>query len=195
MAGRDRDRERFEEVYDAYSGLILAYAVRRTADPQDAADVVAETFLVAWRRIADLPVGEEARPWLYGVARRVLANRHRTERRRRQLRQQLATDLPPLVRGATVALADSEWSVVASAFAELSEHDREVLTLAGWDGLDRGEIATVLGCSQAATRVRLHRARKRFARALATARTQGPSTTADEGVERGPARVDEKEPR
>lgn len=193
MAGRDRDRERFEEVYDAYSGLILAYALRRTDDPQDAADVVAETFLVAWRRIADLPVGDEARPWLYGVARRVLANRHRGERRRRQLHQRLAADLPPLAREATVTLEGSEWSVVASAFAEVSDHDREVLTLAGWDGLDRGEIATVLGCSRAAARVWLHRARRRFARALATARAQDPSVAAEAGTGRDPAGVDRKE--
>lgn len=181
MEGQDRDRERFEEAYDAYSGLILAYALRRIADPQDAADVVAETFLVAWRRIADLPAGDEARPWLYGVARRVLANRHRGERRRRQLHQRLAADLSPLAREATVTLEGSEWSVAAFAFAELSDHDREVLTLAGWDGLDRGEIATVLGCSRAAARVRLHRARRRFARALATARAQDPSVAAEAG--------------
>jgi RNA polymerase sigma-70 factor, ECF subfamily len=65
---------------------VLAYAVRRTPDPQDAADVVAETFLVAWRRLDAVPSGEQARPWLYGVARHTLANRQRSELRRNRLR-------------------------------------------------------------------------------------------------------------
>lgn len=79
------DRQgRFEQVYDAYSGLILAYAVRRTSDPADAADIVSEVFTVAWRRIEDVPAGEQTRPWLYGVARRVLSRHHRGNRRCRR---------------------------------------------------------------------------------------------------------------
>ncbi len=61
------DRSRFEQVYDDYSGLILAYAARRTHDAEDAADVTAETFMVAWRRIDAVPPGDEARPWLWAV--------------------------------------------------------------------------------------------------------------------------------
>jgi DNA-directed RNA polymerase specialized sigma24 family protein len=71
----DDRRRRFEQMYEANYGPVLGYVVRRTGRPDDAADVIAETFLTAWRRLADVPAGEAARPWLFGVARRVLANR------------------------------------------------------------------------------------------------------------------------
>ena len=67
--------ERFTALFEATRLPLLAYAVRRVADPADAADVVAETYLVAWRRLDDVPAGADARPWLFGVARRVLAGR------------------------------------------------------------------------------------------------------------------------
>lgn len=154
---------RFEEVYLAYSGLILAYARRRTPDDAAAQDVVAETFTTAWRRLEDLPPGDEARPWLYAVARRVLANAHRSEVRRAALERRLAAQPPPPVE----LHAPFDDGAVARAFAALSDGDRELLTLVGWDGLDRDDMAVVLGCSRGAVRVRLHRARQRFARELA----------------------------
>ncbi|GAA1687711.1 hypothetical protein GCM10009733_100470 [Nonomuraea maheshkhaliensis] len=73
---------RFEAVYRATYGLIMAYAARRCHSPQDAADVVAETFAIAWRRLGEVPEGERAILWLYGVARKVLANHYRVEVRR-----------------------------------------------------------------------------------------------------------------
>ena len=85
MVTEDERHRRFTELYDRYSGHILAYAARRTAGNADAADVLAETFLVAWRRLDDVPTDEAARPWLYGVARRVLANHHRGVTRRSRL--------------------------------------------------------------------------------------------------------------
>lgn len=158
-------RARFEEIYDEYSGLILAYAARRTADAHDAADIVAETFVVAWRRIEEVPDGEVARAWLYGVARLVLANHYRGSRRRRGLDERLAAELAGLIESPPVAEGPDRVAI-AAALAELSESDRELLTLVGWDGLDRDEIAAMLGCSKEAVRVRLHRARKRFERQL-----------------------------
>jgi RNA polymerase sigma-70 factor (ECF subfamily) len=77
--------ERFRRVYAVNFEPLLAYAMRRVGQPEDAADVVAETFLVAWRRIGELPPEAEARLWLYGVARRVLANHHRGGDRRDRL--------------------------------------------------------------------------------------------------------------
>lgn len=152
---------RFEEIYNAYSGAILAYAARRTQDSQEAADITAETFTVAWRRIHEVPPGEEARPWLYGVARRVLANHRRGERRRRSLDERLASDIAGVIDVASVSDA-TERSAIARALGALSERDRELLTLVGWDGLARDEIAKILGCSRATVRLRLHRARQRF---------------------------------
>src|SRR3954447_10520347 len=79
----------FRSLYTAHFGAILEYAVRRVPAPEDATDVVAETFLIAWRRHADVPPGREARLWLYGVARRVLANHLRGEARRSRLGEEL----------------------------------------------------------------------------------------------------------
>jgi DNA-directed RNA polymerase specialized sigma24 family protein len=78
-------RRRFEQVYALHHAGILGYVLRRTGNADDAADVIAETFLTAWRRIDDVPAAEAARPWLYGVARRVLANQRRGEQRRMAL--------------------------------------------------------------------------------------------------------------
>src|SRR6185312_15825885 len=91
-------RDRFEAVYDAYYPAIHQYAARRTSSPDDTADVISETFLTAWRRIGDVPEGERALLWLYGVARRVLANQQRGASRRaglaERLRDELAAERP-----------------------------------------------------------------------------------------------------
>ena len=151
----DERRRRFEEVYSANHALMLGYVLRRTQSPDDAADVLAEVFLTAWRRLAEVPPDDQARPWLYGVARRTLANHHRGQRRRSTLADRLREEL------ATVHRAEhhtGELAEAAAAFRSLPAADRELLALAGWEGLDAGEIAVVLGCSRNAARIRLHRA-------------------------------------
>lgn len=161
------ERARLEAVYRETYGQITAYAARRCHSPQDAADVVAETFAIAWRRIGELPDGEEAALWLYGVARKVLANHYRGEVRRQALSVELDAEMADLY----AASPDSgvELKAIAQIFRTLSEDDRELLSLVAWECLNRQEIATVLGLSRNAVRVRLHRARRRFARALAEA--------------------------
>ncbi|SNR26466.1 RNA polymerase sigma factor [Actinomadura mexicana] len=171
----DDRRRRFEDVYAANRARILGYALRRTSDPQDAADVLAETFLTAWRRLDDVPPGDQARLWLYGVARRVLANHHRGERRR----SALAADLGSRLRDGPAGedASGDGLTDVGTAFRGLPESDRELLALVGWEGLGNGEIATVLGCSRNAVRIRLHRARRRFARALARMDADAPAAS------------------
>lgn len=155
-------RARFTALFDRTHGPLLAYAVRRVADPCDAADVVAETFLVAWRRLDDVPAGESARPWLFGVARRVLANHYRGERRRLaladRLREQVVEVVPP---------HEPADPVLLQAMDALPPDDRELLRLVAWEELARDEIALVLGIPRATVRVRLHRARRRLAAQLA----------------------------
>jgi RNA polymerase sigma factor (sigma-70 family) len=161
----DEQRRRFEDVYAANCGPVLGYVLRRTGSSDDAADVLAETFLVAWRRLDDMPPGDTARLWLYGVARRVLANQRRGERRRSALAERLRADLaarylaPPPPAG--------ELAEVASAFHRLPEPDQELIALVGWEGLDTRQVAVALGCSPNAVRIRLHRARRRLAAELA----------------------------
>ncbi|HEX2295097.1 MAG TPA: sigma-70 family RNA polymerase sigma factor [Actinomycetota bacterium] len=155
-------RRRFEELYEATRRPLLAYALRRVG-PDEAKDVVAETFLVAWRRLDDVP--DDALPWLYGVARKVAATAGRADSRRSGLvRRMVAEARPERAGDPASALHDRE--ALADAFASLRPRDREVLTLVALDGLDVGRAAVVLGCTPATLSVRLHRARRRLARAL-----------------------------
>lgn len=177
LTARHERQHRFEAVYAAHHAPILGYLLRRTDNPDDAADVLAETFLTAWRRLDDVPAGPDARLWLYGVARRVLANYHRGQRRRLALADRLRADLavsyrPPEYTG--------ELAQIAGAYRRLPAGEREVLALSAWEGLGHGEIAVVLDCSRNAVRIRLHRARKRFAGELAAG--QARSQSAEAGV-------------
>lgn len=160
------DEHEFAAVYAKNYQPLLGYALRRCQSPEDAADVVAETFTVAWRRADDLPPGDEARLWLYGVARRVVANHLRGERRHSIKTAMLRDELASASAAAPARLGDTP---VAQAFGKLRDADRELLGLVAWEGLGNAEIATVLGCSRNAVSVRLHRARKRFARVLRAA--------------------------
>lgn len=177
-------RRRFEAIYAANRGPILGYALRRTGNGDDAADVVADTFLTAWRRLDDVPAGAEARLWLYGVARRVLANHQRGERRKSDLADRLRADLATarhVLAGPRDLEQGGQAAAAAQAFRSLPDGDRELLSLVGWEGLDHAQLAAVLGCSRNAVRIRLHRARGRFAAALARQpdqprRTLAPAT-------------------
>jgi RNA polymerase sigma-70 factor (ECF subfamily) len=154
---------RFEELYAAHHIPLLGYALRRTDNTDDAADVLAETFLTAWRRLEEIPPGSQARLWLYGTARHVLANHRRGKRRRLALADRLKADLAVSYRPAEQA---GELADIAAALRKMPESDRELLALSAWEGLDPGQIAAVLGCSRNAARIRLHRARRRFAAEL-----------------------------
>lgn len=164
MVGLQGAEARFERLYGDHGRDVLAYAVRRTSDVQDAADALADTFLVAWRRLEEVPAGEAARLWLYGVARNVLANQRRSEHRRERLAERLRNELPGAIGAAAPHV--TEPSVVLTALAELGAADQEILRLSGWEELAPGQIAKVLGIGQIAARSRLHRARHRLLRAL-----------------------------
>jgi RNA polymerase sigma-70 factor (ECF subfamily) len=169
-------RERFRALYEASYERVLGYALRR-AGATEAHDVVAETFLTAWRRLDDVPEGDEARLWLYGVARRVLANNRRAGRRRARLTGRLRETQ---VRESDVMASPAADPDVAAAFARLPARDRELLSLVAWEELDSTAIAQVLGASPNAVRIRLHRARKRFARALADRKAREARETSAE---------------
>ncbi len=161
--------DRFRRLYAEHVDPILGYALRRADQADDAADVVAETFLVAWRRLADVPPGQEARLWLYGVARRALANQRRGADRRHALGRRLRHDLAASVPDHAHVVA--ERAAIRDALDRLADRDREVLQLAAWEGLEPREIAQVLGTSAIAVRSRLSRSRARL-RAL-TGRAAG----------------------
>ncbi len=153
-------RVRFELLYGEHAPAVKAYILRR-AQASVADDLVAEVFMVCWRRLDELPA--ESLPWLLGVARRVLSTQRRGERRRVALHRRLAES------DATVGsldVASGLGGALRRALEQLGESDREVVLLIAWEGLTPTQAATVLGVKAATVRVRLHRARRRLARAL-----------------------------
>ncbi len=126
--GNDRDAQ-FRQIYDENSHLILGYAIRRTRSAELAVDVVSEVFLVAWRRFDDVPTGDATRLWLYGVARRVLANSRRSERRRVRLQRRIGEEVAAQLRRFVEPPAVNQSRDILEAFSELEEQDREFLGL------------------------------------------------------------------
>lgn len=150
---------RFNRLYELHLDAVRAYARRRA--PALADEIAAETFLVAWRRLDEVP--EDALPWLLGVARNVRANLRRGDRRRDALVERLGPEAAP---SGDIAVPLAERDALRAALAGLSETDREILLLAAWDDLSRDEIARALGCTRANVAVRLFRARRRLEAAL-----------------------------
>jgi len=172
--------DRIDGLYREHRAAILAYLVRRAAAPEDAADLLAETFIVALRRPEHVPDGAAARLWLFGVARRVLANHHRGVRRRDAAVERLAAVLR--IQAAAAPPAAADMIAMRQQLAGLAPDDRELLTLIAWDGLTPTEAAHVLDINPATARARLMRARRRLRASLdrsdgeeADARAHGPA--------------------
>jgi RNA polymerase sigma-70 factor (ECF subfamily) len=152
----------FEQLFRATYPRVLSYA-RGMASPADADDAVAETFAIAWRRRAEIPPGAEL-GWLIGVARRVLANRRRGERRLGALRALLAVQRASVGPDPAERVGDVG---LRAALETLAPLDREALVLVAWFELSAAEAAVALGISAAAFRMRLARARRRLREHLA----------------------------
>jgi RNA polymerase sigma factor (sigma-70 family) len=168
------DHEGFTAMYEKLSPRVFGY-VRRSCNATTAQDVVADVFMVAWRRHGQMP--DDPLPWLLVVARNTLANR----RRREQHQDRLADTIAHLERVAGPAVGVDE-SIVdrhsfLAALATLTFAEREALLLVAWDGLPRAVAAKVAGCSQRAFEVRLSRARARLTRAVAQQNQQPGVTT------------------
>lgn len=147
--------EAFRRLFHRHYGAVFAYAARRVGW-DDAGDVSAEVFTVAWRKIRRIPDDGEL-PWLYGVARRVVANQRRSQRRRGRLEAK--------VWGSVERRVEYDAADLKEILDAIPESDREVLMLAAWEGLDSAGMGRVLGCSANAAAVRLHRARARLSEA------------------------------
>lgn len=151
-----------EALYTAHADRVLAYLLHRT-DRETAQDILSETFVLAWRKSGSVP--DDALPWLLASARRLLANRVRSDQRQRALTERLAA-MADRTRAVEIGDAIQTRAEVAAALSALSEQDREVLVLSAWYGLTAKQAAVVVGCTATAFAVRLHRARKRFRAAL-----------------------------
>ncbi|NNF63979.1 MAG: sigma-70 family RNA polymerase sigma factor, partial [Acidimicrobiia bacterium] len=127
-----------------------------------AADLTAEVFTTAWRRIEHMPTEPDSLPWLYGVARKMVANHHRAMKRQRALH------LKAVPSTQSVGMAADDPIVVRRELEQMRPDDQEILRLAAWEDLGATEIAAVLDLTPEAARVRLHRARRRLAERLGT---------------------------
>jgi RNA polymerase sigma-70 factor (ECF subfamily) len=171
----------FRSLYDRHYDAIHSYFVRRTGR-STAQDLAAEVFLVAWRRIEDVPRGENTLLWLYGVAANVAAHQRRSMARGARLDRRLSTvpnqgpeePEPQVVRKA-------EYDRVLAATARLRPADQEILRLAAWEELPHDQISRLLGCSVAAVDQRLHRAKKRLAKEYRKTQAPGHPQTEEGG--------------
>jgi RNA polymerase sigma-70 factor (ECF subfamily) len=166
----DDAAERFELLYRQHRHAVLRYTLARV-DPESAKDATAETFLIAWRRLPDVP--NEPAPWLFAVARKVIAGQLRSHSRREALRARLEVTSADGSGAGEIGEDVAERAAVLTAFGGLSEKDREVLMLIAWDGLSSKDAADVLGVTRFAFGVRLQRARRRLSAALAVAEPAG----------------------
>ena len=156
----DQRELRFRNLYQANYRPVQAYAVNRLGRADDVPDVVAEVFTTAWRRLTDIPPPPRDRLWLYGTARRVIARRHRSTSRLRNLLGRLAAEqylgTPPTSPG------DPVQEQVLAALSELKPTEREALLLVHWEELSYAEAAEALGCSANAVGIRVHKAKARL---------------------------------
>lgn len=161
-------RYQFRLIYDAHHDDLWRYCLRRSATVEEAEEALSETFTVAWRRLDELPKGDDVRPWLFGVARNNLRSGWRRYRRSGELHDRLVQfHVDHHGTDPADAAADGSTGILA-ALGTLKERDQELLRLAAWDELPHAEIAQLLGCTENAVAIRLHRARGRLEAALRT---------------------------
>ena len=185
MAQSPTSDTRFHRLFDEHEAAMREYCSRRLGG-HDANDAAAEVFLVAWRRIDEVPDGEDALLWLYGVARNVVRNASRSRQRRTRLGAKAAST--PSNRGAGVeeiVVRRQEDRLVLQAMSELSDDDQELLRLQLWEELSRAQIAEVLGISTDAVGSRLTRAKKRAAKQLKAAGLSSEMSTRPRAAEEG----------
>jgi RNA polymerase sigma-70 factor (ECF subfamily) len=159
----------FGLLYDRHEASLYRYAYRR-AGPGMAEDLVADTFLVAFARRGyfDLTIGN-ARAWLFGILTKEISHHHRRERARlRAVARSCLAEIDDDTADQTMANADARASraALASALAQLSAGDRDVLLLIAWSGLSYAEAAQALDIAVGTVRSRLNRARRKVRAAL-----------------------------
>jgi len=157
--------DRVSELFEAESGALLRYFLRRVEVREDAADLVAETALVLWRRAADLPGdAERDRMWMYGIARRTLSGYRRSGIRRRALADRLRDELATT---GDEAPAGPQLDEVRSAVRALPQREQDVVALVHWEGFTVTAAAAVLGIRPGTAQMRYSRARARLRQMLA----------------------------
>ncbi len=158
-------RERFRVLYNDLYDDLWRYVQRRSISTEEARDTLSEVFLVAWRRLEDIPAGKEARLWLFGVARNLVKTSWRKRKRSGDLVVRIGSEMS--TRGITDEELDNSGVLkIVKALQFLSENDQEILRLLAWENLSHKEISVVLGCSENAVAIRIRRARVRLMKVL-----------------------------
>jgi RNA polymerase sigma factor (sigma-70 family) len=148
----------FAQVVATHRHALLRYALRRLDDRSDAEDLVAETFVVAWRRFDDIPPREQELFWLYGIAGRVLANVLRGHQRSMRLEMRLALERERELD--TQRYDEEDLKQLMWALSQVKPEERELLQLTYWERVSFREVGAVLGCTEKAAGIRISRARQ-----------------------------------
>ena len=160
-------RERFRILYNDLYDDLWRYVQRRSINTEEARDTLSEVFLVAWRRLEDIPAGKEARLWLFGVARNLVKTSWRKRKRSGDLLVRIGSEMS--TKGTTDEELDNSGVLkIVKALQFLSENDQEILRLLAWEDLSHKEISVVLGCSENAVAIRIRRARVRLMKVMQT---------------------------
>ncbi|MEZ5377502.1 MAG: RNA polymerase sigma factor [Acidimicrobiales bacterium] len=159
--------ERFRAIYDGLFDDLTSYC-RRRVPPDDVADLVAETMMIIWQRLDDVPTGAAARPWAYAVTRNLMRNHWRKGQRSDALRTVLIGELHQAQErnakcGTGPALEPDQIEALVDALHGLKPKEQELIRLATWEELSHADIAVVLDCSTNAVAIRLLRARGHLA--------------------------------
>lgn len=165
-------RSQYVRFVNEHSRALLRYSLRRLSDAAGCEDVVAETFLIVWRRWEDLPAAEKELPWLYSIAFHVLSNQRRSRDRRDRLHQRLSFERDPQLDGSDAIEIDTK--IIFRALAELSVSDRELLEYVYWEKLSYRDIAFVVGVSENAIGIRINRAKVKLRTLLALPQEENP---------------------
>lgn len=154
-------------MYDRHFEPVARYCLRRLPEHQ-AQDAVSEVFLTAWRRLGDMPSGDESLPWLYGVAKNVVRNIDRSSRRSLRLTAKVKAQPNYPEPSPEVQLVRNEKDeALVAALQTLNPPDQEVLRLRAYEGLSMKQIAVAVGCSEEAAKKRVSRALGRLRKAAA----------------------------
>jgi RNA polymerase sigma-70 factor (ECF subfamily) len=159
----EKDAE-FARLVATHRHALLRYALRRLDDHGDAEDLLAETFVVAWRRFSDLPPRDQELFWLYGIEGRVLANSLRGRRRSMRLEMRLAFEREH--EHVSQRYDEADINQLMSAMNQVKPEERELLQLTYWERLSYREVSVILGCSEKAAGIRVSRARQHLRQLL-----------------------------
>lgn len=167
---------RFREAFDAYFDAITRYCFRRL-HPDKADDAASSVFVVAWRKIDQMPDGDQTLPWLYGVARNEVRTLRRSIRRSTALRAKLnGQPRYPDPGPEAMVIGSAEQAQLVQAFKTLGAGDQEIIRLRAYESLQVNQIAIVLGCTPEAAKKRCSRATKRLRDAVDRSGRRGAPT-------------------